>query len=242
MLKTIIVNDYDEMSDYAFDLVKDLVTKKPNCVLGLATGSSPIGLYQRMVKDHQENGTSYSAVTTVNLDEYIGLTPDHPESYSAFMRRHLFSGIDIPSKNTHLPKDGVNLAEQCEKYNELLDNIDIDLQVLGIGSNGHIGFNEPGTAFDSKTHIVALNESTRRDNARFFASLDEVPAQAITMGIASIMKAQQILVIASGQSKAEAVAAMLHGPQTPDVPASVLQSHPNVVVIVDTAAATRLVE
>ena len=240
MFKTVIVNDYDEMSGCAFGIVKDIVTAKPNCVLGLATGSSPIGLYQRMVQDHRKNETSYNAVTTVNLDEYIGLAQDHPESYSSFMHQHLFSGVNVSAENIHLPKDGVNLNEQCEKYDALLDGLDIDLQVLGIGSNGHIGFNEPGTAFDSKTHVVNLNESTRRDNARFFASIDEVPTQAITMGIASILKAKKILVIASGENKAEAIAAMLNGPQTTDAPASALQSHQNVVVIVDRAAASKL--
>lgn len=240
MFTIIIVDDYDEMSDRAFDVVKGIVTAKPNCVLGLATGSTPIGLYQRMIKDHEDNGTSYAEVRTVNLDEYLDLPKDHPESYYSFMHQNLFSGLDISMDSIHLPEDGADKALQCAKYNAVLDSLDIDLQLLGLGSNGHIGFNEPGTPLDSVTHVVKLKESTRQDNARFFSSLDEVPAHAITMGIASILRAKQVLVVASGENKAEAVAAMLNGPQTVDVPASALQMHPDVIVVVDKAAAKNL--
>jgi len=240
MFKVIKTEDYDEMSDQAFEIVKEIVTAKPDCVLGLATGSSPIGLYERMVRDHQENGTSYADVKTVNLDEYLGLLIDHPESYFSFMQKNLFSGIDILPSNTYLPRDGEDKLEQCKKYDEILDELEIDVQLLGIGSNGHIGFNEPGTAFDSKTHVVDLKESTRRDNARFFDSIDEVPKQAITMGIGSILKAKKILLIASGENKADAIAAMINGPATTEVPASALQQHPDVTVIVDQAAASKL--
>ena len=240
MFKIIKTKDYDEMSDRAADIVCVIVKEKPNCVLGLATGSSPVGLYQRMIQDHQDNGTSYAAVQTVNLDDYLGLGRNHPESYYSFMQKNLFSGIDIKPENTYLPEDGEDRLGQCKKYEDILNGFDIDLQLLGIGSNGHIGFNEPGTQFDSKTHVVDLDESTRRDNARFFDSIDEVPTQAITMGIASIMRAKQILIIASGENKAEAVKAMINGPVTTDVPASALQSHPNVTVIVDEAAAKNI--
>jgi glucosamine-6-phosphate deaminase len=240
MVKVIRVSDYNEMSDRAFDIVKEIVVAKPNCVLGLATGSSPVGLYQRMVEDHKQNGTSYAQVTTVNLDEYLGLPKDHPESYYSFMYKNLFAGLDIPEASIHLPEDGEDKAVQCKKYDEVLDGLDVDIQLLGIGSNGHIAFNEPGTPFDSKTHVVDLDESTRRDNARFFDSIDEVPTQAITMGIASIMRARKILIIASGENKADAIAAMVNGPQTTDLPASALQSHPDIVVIVDESAASKL--
>lgn len=240
MFKIIKVKDYNEMSDRAFEIMKEIVTAKPDAVLGLATGSSPVGVYQRIVQDHRENGTSYSQITTVNLDEYLGMPQDHPESYYSFMHKNLFSGLDIPESNIHLPEDGIDKQAQCKKYNDILDDLNIDIQVLGIGSNGHIGFNEPGTPADSKTHIVDLDESTRRDNARFFDSIDDVPTQAITMGIASIMAAKKIMVIASGENKADAIAAMINGPETVDVPASALQSHPDVVVIVDEAAASKL--
>jgi len=240
MFKVIIVDDYDEMSDCAFDIVKEIVASKPDCVLGLATGSSPIGLYQRMIKDHLDNGTTYTAVRTVNLDEYLGLPKSHPESYYSFMHTNLFSGLDIPASSIRLPEDGPDKILQGALYDELLNSLDIDLQLLGLGSNGHIGFNEPGTPLDSTTHVVELKESTRRDNARFFASIDEVPTHAITMGVASILKARQILVVASGSNKAEAVAAMINGPQTTDVPASALQLHPDVIVVVDKAAAQKL--
>jgi len=240
MFEIIKVKNYDEMSDRAFELIKEIVTTKPDCVLGLATGSTPLGLYKLMVEDHEQNGTSYRGVTTVNLDEYVGLPEGHPESYRYYMEQNVFSKIDIPAENTYLPEDGEDPTEQCEKYETILDRLGVDLQVLGIGSNGHIGFNEPGTSFDSQTRVVDLDESTRRDNSRFFNSIDEVPKQALTMGIASILKAKKIVLLASGANKADAIAAMVNGPQTPDVPASALQSHPNVIVIVDEAAAQSL--
>jgi len=240
MLKIIKVKDYEEMSDQAFDVIKKVVTSRPDSVLGLATGSTPIGLYKRMIEDHEKNGTSYATVKTVNLDEYLDLPQDHPESYYSFMQQNLFSGLDIPKDNIHLPEDGEDRDEQCRKYNVILDQLGIDIQVLGIGSNGHIAFNEPGTPFSMTTHVVDLKESTRQDNARFFDSIDDVPKQAITMGIANIMQAKQILLLVSSEGKAEAIAATINEPETPDVPASALQSHPNVVVIVDEAAAKLL--
>lgn len=236
MFKIIKVKDYEEMSDKAFDVVKEVVDANPKCVLGLATGSSPVGLYQRMIKDHQENGTSYADVTTFNLDEYCGLPKSHPESYYSFMHRNLFSGLNIPEENVHIPEDGEDKEAKCKEYDASMESYTVDLQVLGIGSNGHIGFNEPGTAFDTKTHIVTLKESTRQDNARFFDSIDEVPTHAITMGIDTIMHAKKIIIVASGANKADAIYAMIHGPKTTDVPASVLQDHPDVVVVVDAEA------
>ncbi|MDR0309017.1 MAG: glucosamine-6-phosphate deaminase [Coriobacteriales bacterium] len=239
-MKVVTVKDYDEMSAKAFEVIKEIVTAKPDCVLGLATGSTPIGLYQNMVRDHEENGTSYSNARTVNLDEYLGLPKDHPESYYSFMHRNLFSGLDIPETSISLPEDGEDKAAQCEKYDKIMDAVEVDVQLLGIGSNGHIGFNEPGTPFDSKTHVVDLNDSTRQDNARFFDSIDEVPTQAITMGIGTIMKAKKVLLVASGANKADAVAAMVNGPKSENTPASALQSHPDTILIVDEAAASKL--
>lgn len=241
MFKIITVKDYEEMSDKAFDVVKGVLDANPNCVLGLATGSSPVGLYQRMIKDHKENGRSYANVTSFNLDEYCGLPKSHPESYYSFMHHNLFSGLDIKEENVHIPEDGEDKDAKCKEYDAAMEKYHVDIQVLGIGSNGHIGFNEPGTSFDSKTHIVTLKESTRKDNARFFNdNIDEVPTHAITMGIDTIMHAKKIIIVASGANKADAVAAMIHGPKSVDCPASVLQDHPDVVVVLDEAAASKL--
>ena len=241
MFEIIKVANYEEMSDKAFEVMKDVVANNPKCVLGLATGSSPIGMYQRMIKDHKENGTSYAEVTTFNLDEYCGLPKSHPESYYSFMHRNLFSGLNIKEENVHIPEDGEDKEAKCKEYDAAMEEYSVDIQVLGIGSNGHIGFNEPGTPFDIKTHIVTLKESTRKDNARFFNdNIDEVPTHAITMGIDTIMHAKKILVVASGANKADAVAAMINGPKDVECPASVLQDHPNVVVVVDEAAASKL--
>lgn len=241
MMKVIRVNDYQEISQKAFEEIKKTVTEKPDAVLGLATGSSPVGLYQLMIKDHEENGTSYRQVRTYNLDEYVGLPKEHPESYYSFMHRNLFDGLDIPEENIHIPSSEGDLKEQCEAYNRALDENVIDVQILGIGSNGHIGFNEPGTSFDSVTHVVDLNLSTIQDNARFFDNdITKVPVQAITMGISNVMAAKKIILVANGENKANAIQACVMGPVTENVPASVLQEHPDVVIIVDKAAASSL--
>lgn len=242
MFNVIIVKDYEALSDEAFKVMKEVVTSKEHPVLGLATGSSPIGLYQRMIKDHKDNGTSYKEVVTFNLDEYVGLKKNHSESYYTFMNTNLFSGLDIDLNNVHIPVgDSDDLTKECEAYEQAMADFNVDIQLLGIGSNGHIGFNEPGTSFDSLTHIVTLKEKTRVDNARFFDPLgEEVPTEAITMGIATIMKAKKVLLVASGEGKADAIAGMINGPVTEDLPASVLQNHPDVTVIVDEAAASKL--
>jgi glucosamine-6-phosphate deaminase len=243
MIKVIRVRDYEEMSDKAFEIMHDLVSTDPHAVLGLATGSSPVGLYQRMVKDHRENGTSYQDVITYNLDEYVGLPKSHPESYYSFMHRNLFDGIDVKEENIHIPSSEGDLAQDCDDYNAALAEHTIDLQVLGIGSDGHIGFNEPGTPFDSVTHIVDLKESTIKDNARFFDNdVTKVPTQAITMGISNVMAAKRIMLLASGENKAPAIQATVMGVVTENVPASVLQNHPDVVLIVDDAAASSLLK
>lgn len=238
-MQIIKVKNYDEVSVEAFKVMKDVVANKPNAVLGLATGSSPIGLYENMIKDHKENGTSYAKCQSFNLDEYVGIDRNHSQSYWTFMHENLFHGIDLPEEMIHVPYG--NTKADCEAYEKAMENVSVDIQVLGIGGNGHIGFNEPGTPFTEETHIVDLTEKTRSDNARFFEDdINNVPTQAITMGISTIMKAKKILLVASGANKADAVAAMVNGPVDPACPASVLQNHPDVVVVVDEAAASKL--
>ena len=240
-MKVIIVENYEEMSAKAAEILTGIVKNNPKAVLGLATGSSPIGTYQNMAKDHRENGTSYQNVVSVNLDEYVGLTADHDQSYAYFMYENLFKNIDIPLSSTNLPSGSAkDLQAECDRYNKLLETYQQDVQVLGLGSNGHIGFNEPGTPFDSVTHLVDLTESTIKDNSRLFASIDEVPRQALSMGIKNIMNAKSILVVVSGKNKAAAVRGMVKGEVTPDLPASVLQLHPFVSVICDKDAASLL--
>ena len=240
-MKVIITENYNEMSAVAAELIINIVKSNPNAVLGLATGSSPIGTYQMLAKDCRENGTSYKNVTSVNLDEYVGLTADHDQSYAYFMRKNLFDNIDIDLANTNLPSgSATDLQAECDRYNTLLAGYQQDVQVLGLGSNGHIGFNEPGTPFDSVTHLVDLTENTIKDNSRLFASIDEVPRQALSMGIKNIMNAKSIIVVVSGKNKAKAVRGMVKGEITPDLPASVLQLHPFVTVICDKDAASEL--
>lgn len=236
-MKVIVTKNYDEMSEKAFKIVKDVVVNNKNAVLGLATGSTPLGLYAEMIKDHKENGTSYKDVKTLNLDEYAGLDVTSDQSYVYFMRENLFKHIDIDLNNTHIENGkAVNRELECKSYNELIEELPRDLQILGIGSNGHIAFNEPGTAFDSETHIVDLTESTIKDNSRLFERIEDVPRQAFTMGLKNIMHAKKIVVLASGANKAKAVYGMLKGPVTETLPASVLQLHPDCTLIVDEAA------
>lgn len=242
MIKLIKVKDYEEASDKAFEIMKEHLV--PGAVLGLATGSTPLGLYDRMVRDHKENGTSYKEIKSFNLDEYVGLPVEHPESYYAFMHRNLFDQIDIPEENTHVPCGlGADIEEKAEEYDRMIDRDPVDIQVLGIGSDGHIAFNEPGTPFDSGTHVCDLAESTIKDNCRFFDNdISKVPTQAVTQGIGTIMKAKSIMIIATGKNKAQAVKDMIEGPVDVSCPASILQEHPDVVAIVDEAAASLLSE
>lgn len=236
-MKVIVTKNYDEMSEKAFEIVKEVVVNNKTAVLGLATGSTPLGLYAEMIKDHKENGTSYKDVKTLNLDEYAGLGITSDQSYVYFMRENLFKHIDIDLNNTHIENGkAVNRELECENYNKLIEELPRDLQILGIGSNGHIAFNEPGTAFDSETHIVDLTESTIKDNSRLFERIEDVPRQAFTMGLKNIMHAKKIVVLASGANKAKAVYGMLKGPVTEALPASVLQLHPDCTLIVDEAA------
>lgn len=236
-MQIIVTKNYDEMSQVAADIYKEHLVKQPETVLGLATGSTPLGMYERLVKYHQD-GLDFSKVTSFNLDEYIGLAGHHPASYRYFMEEHLFGKVNIRPEQIFIPSGVADDPEsECEAYEKRLQDAGgIDLQVLGIGVNGHIGFNEPGTPLNSTTHVVELTASTREANARFFESIEEVPTHAISMGIKSIMKARRIILLASGESKAEAVAQAVKGPITPDLPASVLQLHPNVQFVIDEAA------
>ena len=235
----VTAKDYDEMSMKAYEAMKKVLTEKPDATLGLATGSTPVGLYKLMIADYEAGKISYKDMTSINLDEYVGLPVTHPESYRAFMNRNLFDHIDIKKENTHVP-DGLNpdLAAAADAYTAYIAAHPVDVQILGIGSNGHIAFNEPGTPFDSHTHVVTLKEGTRKDNARFFDNdIDKVPTHAVTMGLKDIMSAKFIILLASGAGKAGAVNAMINGPVSEDCPASILQKHPNVLVVADAAAA-----
>ena len=211
-------------------------------MLGLATGSTPVGMYRQLVNWYEKGDIDFSQVHTVNLDEYLGLAPDHDQSYRYFMQQNLFDHINVRPENTNVPNGLASDPEaECRRYNEVIAGLGgIDLQVLGMGHNGHIGFNEPEEAFELETHVVDLTERTIEANARFFASKDEVPKRAITMGIKSIMQARQILVVVSGEDKAEIVKKAFFAPVVPQVPASILQMHPNVVLCGDKAALSQI--
>ncbi|MBS1305816.1 MAG: glucosamine-6-phosphate deaminase [Christensenellaceae bacterium] len=240
-MKVIIAKDYEEMSKKAFEVMREVVKGNPRAVLGLATGSTPIGLYKNMIEDHKRNCTSYREIRTVNLDEYAGLDYSSDQSYVYFMRSNLFDYIDIDLKNTNIENGkAADRQAECDRYNRLLEGMQQDIQVLGIGSNGHIAFNEPGTPFGSVTHIVDLAESTIKDNSRMFKSIDEVPRQAFTMGLKNIMNAKKILILANGANKAKAVYGLVKGEVTEAVPASVLQLHPDCTLVCDEAAAALL--
>lgn len=239
-MKVIVTNNYDEVCEKAFEVMKPFI--KPGAVLGLATGSSPVGLYKKMIEYHKNEGASFKDITTINLDEYVGLPVEHPESYYSFMHTNLFNHVDIKEENVHVPSGlGSDLDKNCKDYEAIIDANPVDIQLLGIGSDGHIAFNEPGTAFDSPTHVTDLKESTIKDNARFFDNdMSKVPTQAVTQGIGSIMKAKNILLVANGTNKAKAVKDMIEGPVDINCPASILQKHPNVTIIVDKEAASLL--
>lgn len=240
-MKVIITKDYEELSKKAAEMMLAVIRSTPDAVLGLATGTTPLGLYARLTEDHKANGTNYDRIRTVNLDEYKGLPASHEQSYAYFMRHNLFEGLGIAPEQTNIENGMAEDEEgECARYDALLDAMPRDIQLLGLGSNGHIAFNEPKTPFGSGTHVVSLAESTIKDNARLFASPDEVPRKAFTMGIRHIMQAKRILILASGANKAEAVFRMAKGPVTEDVPASVLQLHPDCTLIADEAAAAKL--
>lgn len=240
-MKVITVQDYIELSATAGQIISDLIRNKPTCTLGLATGGTPLGTYQYLVDRYRAGEISLKDVQTFNLDEYCELPSCHPQSYYRFMHDNLFQHVDLRPENRHIPcTSDCDPQAQCDSYNALLNNTTVDLQLLGIGSNGHIGFCEPGTSFEQETFLARLSEETRQDNKRFFNSLDEVPHTAITMGISNILQARSILLIASGKGKADCIADMINGPVTEQVPASALQRHPDVTVIIDKEAAARL--
>lgn len=239
-MKVVVVKDYEAMSEQAADFIKDVVADNESAVLGLATGSTPIGLYKALIRAYENREISFKHVKTVNLDEYVGLPKDHVQSYAYFMNDNLFDHVDIDKTNTYIPNGTGDLDSACADYTAILDANRQSVQLLGLGSNGHIGFNEPNTPFSSTTHIVNLTENTIKDNSRLFDDIKEVPTRAITMGIKNIMNAEKILVVANGKAKAQAVFAMVKGPVTESCPASVLQNHPDVTVIVDEQAASLL--
>ena len=244
-MRVIIVKDYDRMSKLAAKFIADELRRKPALVLGLATGSTPIGMYQELIRMHKEEGLDFSKVITFNLDDYIGLPKDHPESYHSFMWKHFFQHVNIPESQIHIP-DGTlpmeDIPAYCEWYEKRIKEVGgIDIQVLGIGRDGHIGFNEPGSSLGSRTRIKTLARETREDNARFFdGNIDAVPKYAITMGVGTIMEARMLLLLASGPNKAEAVKKTVEGPITAMCPASIMQLHPKAVAIIDQEAAKYL--
>ena len=241
-MKVYVCENYEAMSRKAASIIASHVTLKPDCVLGLATGSTPIGMYQELVKAYEKGELDFSQVKSVNLDEYVGLEPTHDQSYRYFMQDNLFNHVNIDVANTNVPNGlAEDLDAECQRYNELISTLGpIDIQVLGMGHNGHIGFNEPSDIFELETHKVDLAQTTIDANARFFASADAVPRQALTMGIKSIMQAKMILVVVNGKGKAEIVKKAFTGPVTPQVPASILQMHPNVVLVGDEEALSLL--
>jgi len=234
-MKIIKAKDYRDMSRKAANIISAQVIMKNDAVLGLATGSTPVGTYVQLVEWFNKGDIDFSGVTTINLDEYQGLAGDHPQSYRYFMHEHLFNHVNVKPERIHLPNGAEPDADKaCREYDEVIRRAGgIDLQLLGIGHDGHIGFNEPGTAFELGTHCVELTETTIRANTRFFESEDEVPRRAYTMGVKTIMQARKVLLVASGKDKAEILNAALCGPVVPQVPASILQMHPDLTVVAD---------
>ncbi len=226
----------------AAHIVANLVRDKPDCVLGLATGSTPLGMYRELVRMHRDEGLDFSRVTTFNLDEYVGLPPEHPQSYHAFMRENLFQHINVPADRLHIPNGMADdVPAECARYEAAIRAAGgIDLQVLGIGTDGHIGFNERSSSLASRTRIKTLTEQTRHDNARFFGRPEDVPMHVITMGVGSIMDTRQVLLLAFGENKARAVAEAVEGPITAMNPASILQMHPVAKALLDEPAASKL--
>lgn len=243
-MKLIYAKDYKQLSELAASYIIERVRQKPSLVLGLATGGTPEGTYQEIIRDHKETGTSYQNATSVNLDEYVGLAPNNPNSYHFYMKAHLFNHIDIKDENIHLPHGmAEDLEKECQEYDELIEKLGgADIQLLGIGTNGHIGFNEPFTPFDIGTHVITLTPSTREANARFFEGEAEVPTQAITMGIKQIMCSREILLLASGKSKAAAIKRLIQGDVNESFPASILKKHSRVIIVADEDALSQLTE
>ncbi len=242
-MEIIIQPTYAQLVAVSAEIIRDTLVRKPNLVLGLATGSTPIGLYEALIRMHETDGLDFSEVITFNLDEYVGIPPNHPCSYHTFMETHFFSAVNIRPENCHIPQSTTVAHEEfCEGYEAAIVNAGgIDIQVLGIGKDGHIGFNEPSSSLGSRTRIKTLTQSTLEANAPHFGgSIEAVPKMAITMGVGTIMEAKQCLLLANGESKSAAIAHAVEGPITAEVPASVLQMHPRVVVGIDEAAASQL--
>ena len=241
-MKIYKAKDYKDMSRKAANIISAQVIMKPNCVLGLATGSTPIGTYDQLVEWYNKGDLDFSEVTTVNLDEYKGLPRTNDQSYYYFMHQHLFDRVNIDPERTNVPNGMEPDAEkECGRYEELIRSLGgVDLQLLGLGHNGHIGFNEPGEAFEKETHCVDLTESTIEANKRFFASADDVPKQAYTMGIKTIMQAKKILIVVNGENKADIVERAFFGPVTPEVPGSILQLHNDVTLVGDEEALAKI--
>lgn len=237
-MKILEATDYQSMSRKAANIISAQVILFPKSVLGLATGSTPLGTYRQLISWYQKDDIDFSGVHTVNLDEYCGMSPEDPQSYHYYMQNNFFDQINIKPENTNVP-DGLaeDVGAACACYDEMISDLGgIDLQLLGLGETGHIGFNEPGEVFDKMTHRAALDPKTIADNSRFFDRLEDVPSHAITMGIKAIMQAKKILLIVSGDKKADVLEKMLFGPVTPEIPASILQLHPNVTVVADEEA------
>lgn len=240
-MEMIVFQTQEELDTYAAQLFINLVNEKPNAVLGLATGSTPIGIYDKIVESHKNDKVSFKDVTSFNLDEYVGIAPENEQSYAHYMNKHLFSHIDMPAQNAHLPNGmAADMHEESARYDAMLEAQPVDIQLLGLGHNGHIGFNEPDVQLSGGTHAVKLKEETREANARFFASMDEVPEYAITMGVGSILKANTLLLVVRGADKAQIVKEALTGPITTSVPASLLQTHARVIVLLDREAGRML--
>lgn len=237
-MKVIKVKDYEIMSDKVCEMFIDRLQTITNPVFGLATGSTPKGLYKRLVKRYNAGDIKFDRATFFNLDEYIGLDPSNPSSYTYYLTHKLYKHINLSPEQINFPNgNAADLKVECERYEQkIAETGQIDLQILGVGINGHIGFNEPGTSFNSRTGVVQLTESTLRVNSRFFGSIDEIPHRAITMGIGTIMESKEIIMLVSGAHKADTLKRMLHGKVTEDFPASILQKHPRVTVIADEAA------
>ena len=234
--------DYEAISDRAAEIVTNQIRKKPDSVIGFATGGTPLGLYERLIRNHKEHGLDFSKVTTFNLDEYVGLSPDHDQSYHYFMWTNLFYHVNVDPSRVHIPQGMADDIDGfCEWYEHKIEQAGgIDLQILGIGGNGHIAFNEPGSSLGSRTRIKTLTEKTINDNSRFFDDPEQVPRYAITMGIGTIMDARNLLLLGSGEGKANAIKATLEGPITAMVPATIVQLHRQASVLIDEAAASKL--
>lgn len=238
----LVKDNYQGICKEAAERMAALIRKKPDCVLGFATGSTPLGLYRELIRMHREEGLDFSRVTSFNLDEYVGLPKEHKESYHYFMHTNLFDHININPESVHI-LDGMadDLEAECAQYEDQIVRAGgIDIQLLGIGANGHIAFNEPLSSLGSRTRIKTLTEKTRRDNARFFSSMDEVPRYALTMGVGTIMESHCLLLMANGENKAEAIARTIEGPITAMVPATIVQMHRKAVIIIDKEAASLL--